>query len=136
VFMKRLNGNGCLAALGVGFLLGVFRLAVDTPVTLGMFGHDANGVAIGYANGSFLWIVNNTYFQYFSVFIFLVSIAVMIGVSYATKAPEPERIQGLTYGTATEEQRRKTRESWTWGDVAASVGVLVAILAAYLYFMG
>ena len=34
VFWKRLNGAGCLAALIVGFLLGLFRLAVDTPVKL------------------------------------------------------------------------------------------------------
>ena len=34
VFNKRLNSKGCLSALVVGFLLGVFRLAVDTPVQL------------------------------------------------------------------------------------------------------
>ena len=39
VFMKRLNAKGCLAALVVGFLMGVFRLAVDTPVTLGLAGY-------------------------------------------------------------------------------------------------
>src|SRR5205809_918560 len=34
VTFKRLNAKGCLAALIVGFLLGAFRLAVDTPVSL------------------------------------------------------------------------------------------------------
>ncbi len=34
VFWKRLNGAGCLAALIVGFLMGLFRLAIDTPVKL------------------------------------------------------------------------------------------------------
>jgi len=131
VFMKRLNGKGCLAALVVGFLLGLFRLAVDTPVLL-----ELPGYKDGYPEGSFLWIINNVYFQYYSVFIFLVSVAVMIAVSYATAAPAPEKIQGLTYGTVTEEQKRKTRASWTWGDVIASAGVLAGILAAYLYFMG
>ena len=82
VFMKRLNAKGCLAALIVGFLLGVFRLAVDTPVSLQLAGFEA-----GYADGSLLWIVNNIYFQYYSLLIFVVSIAVMIGVSYATRAP-------------------------------------------------
>ena len=38
VFWKRLNAAGCLAALIVGFLMGMFRLAVDTPVTLGIEG--------------------------------------------------------------------------------------------------
>ena len=128
VFIKRLNGKGCLAALIVGFILGVFRLAVDTPVKLELIKQ--------YEPGSFLWIVNNTYFQYYSLFIFIVSVIVMIVVSYLTAPPSMEKIQGLTYGTATPEQRRKTRESWAWGDVAASVGVMVAIVLAYLYFTG
>ena len=38
VFNKRLNGKGCLAALIIGFALGVFRLAVDTPVQAGIGG--------------------------------------------------------------------------------------------------
>src|SRR5690606_18979692 len=34
IFMKRLNAKGCLAALIVGFAMGLFRLAVDTPAAL------------------------------------------------------------------------------------------------------
>jgi SSS family solute:Na+ symporter len=131
VFMKRLNGKGCLAALIVGFALGVFRLAVDTPVTLRLAGFDK-----GYPEGSFLWIVNNLYFQYYSVFIFLVCSAVMILVSYATAPPSLEKIRGLTYGTLSDEDRARSRSSWGWGEVAASGAVLAAILVAYLYFQG
>ena len=131
VFMKRLNGKGCLAALIVGFALGVFRLAVDTPVTLKLTGFED-----GYTEGSLFWIVNNIYFQYYSLLIFLVCVFVMIGVSYATEAPSLEKISGLTYGTITDEHRRESRSSWTWGDVAASVAVVLAILAAYLFFNG
>ena len=43
------------------------------------------GFEAGYPEGSFLWIVNNIYFQYYSLLIFLVSAATMIGVSYATE---------------------------------------------------
>ena len=68
--------------------------------------------------------------------IFLVSIAALVIVSYLTAPPDASRLHGLTYGTLTEEQRRESRSSWTKGDVIASVGVLVAILAAYLYFRG
>src|SRR5207237_9882075 len=100
-FNRRLNAKGCLAALIVGFVLGVFRLAVDTPVSL----HLA-GFADGYAPGSFLWIVNNLYFQYYSVFIFVVSVVVMFVVSYATAAPTPEQVAGVTYATAAGEGRR------------------------------
>lgn len=131
VFNKRLNSKGCLSALVVGFLLGVFRLAVDTPVQLKLAGFEN-----GYGQGSFLWIINNIYFQYYSVFICLVCVAVMLGVSYATAAPSLEQIRGLTFGTITDEQRRASRSSWAWRDVVTSAAVLAAIAAAYLYFTG
>src|SRR6266487_1725058 len=131
VFVKRLNAQGALAALVVGFLLGVFRLAVDTPVSL-QFG----SLAHGYAPSSFLWVINNIYFQYYSLFIFIVSAATMVIVSYLTPAPAAERLVGLTYATVTPEQQQQSRASWTRGDVVASAIVLVLILAAYLYFRG
>ncbi|OLB48982.1 MAG: Na+/glucose cotransporter [Gemmatimonadetes bacterium 13_2_20CM_2_65_7] len=131
IFNKRLNSKGCLAALLAGFVLGVFRLAVDTPVSL----HLA-GFANGYAPSSFLWIVNNLYFQYYSLFIFIVSVVVMVVVSYATAPPAPEQVAGLTYGTVTTKDRAQSRASWSGREVIASAVVLVLILAAYLYFRG
>src|SRR5881409_2159733 len=131
VFLKRLNARGALAALVVGFLLGVFRLAVDTPVSLQL-----GTLAHGYTPGSFLWIINNIYFQYYSLFIFIVSAATMVIVSYVTPAPATEQLIGLTVATVTPEQQQQSRASWTRGDVVASAIVLVLILAAYLYFRG
>ena len=131
IFNRRLNSKGCLAALIVGFVLGVFRLAVDTPVSLHL-----PGFADGYAPGSFLWIVNNLYFQYYSLFIFVVSVVVMVAVSYATPPPSPEQLAGLTYSTVTVEDRAQSRGSWDRWDVLASGVVLLLILAAYLYFRG
>jgi SSS family solute:Na+ symporter len=128
VFMKRLNSKGCLAALGVGFLLGIFRLAVDTPVKM------IEGFS--YPEGSFLWIVNNIYFQYYSLMIFVISVAVMVIVSYLTEEPDYARISGLTYGTLSEEHRARSRASRTAGDIVATTIVLLAIVAMYLYFRG
>jgi len=131
VFMKRLNYKGCLAALIVGFLLGVFRLAVDTPVSLKLPGFEA-----GYTEGTLLWIINNIYFQYYSLFIFVVSSIVMIAVSYMTEPPDDKQIQGLTYATESVEDRQLSRSSWDKRDIIASAAVMVAIVAAYLYFTG
>lgn len=128
VFYRRLNRHGCLYALGIGFALGLFRLAVDTPVAL------IDGFS--YTEGSFLWIVNNIFFQYYSLLIFLICIAVMVIVSYMTPAPSYEKISGLTFGTLTKEDRLETRKSWNWRDVASTALVLLLILAAYLFFTG
>lgn len=131
VFMKRLNAKGCLSALIVGFVLGAFRLMVDTPVSLKMAGYEA-----GYPEGSFFWIVNNIYFQYYSLLIFLISVAVMIVVSYLTEPPSEEAIKGLTFGTESEEDRQVSRSSWTRSDLLSSGIVLLLILLAYIYFNG
>ncbi len=131
VFFKRLNARGCFAAMIVGFLIGLFRMMVDTPVTMKLHGFEN-----GYAPGSLLWIVNNINFQYFSVLITIISAVAMVAVSYMTPAPKYEKIKSLAFGTATEEDRRRTRASWDWREVLASAVVLAAILGAYLYFRG
>ena len=131
VFMRRVNAKGCLAALLVGFALGLFRLTVDTPVTLGVAGFEA-----GYAEGSLLWIVNNTFFQYYSVLILAVSAATLIGVSYLTAPPPLAQLAGLTLDTITVGDRRESRASWNRWDVINSAVVLALIAGAYLYFNG
>ena len=115
VFNKRLNGAGCLATLTVGFLMGLFRLAVDTPVKL-----DWAGLGGGYPEGSFFWVVNNTFFQYYSLLIFIVCIIVMVAVNYSTEEPAYERINGLTYATTSAKDREDSRASWDSRDVIGS----------------
>ena len=131
VFFKRMNAAGALWAMVVGFALGMFRMLVDTPVALGL-----NGLQNGYPQGSFLWIINNIYFQYFSVLITIVSAIVMVVVSHMTAAPDEQQIRSLTFETITPEDRASTRASWSWREVAGSSLVLVCILGAYLYFRG
>src|SRR5271157_3934504 len=131
VFFKRMNAQGAFWSMVVGFALGLFRMIVDTPVTLGL-----RGFQDGYPAGSFLWIVNNIYFQYFSVLITIVSAVVMVVVSHMTAEPDYQRIGGLTFETTSREDNAHTRSSWDWREVAASAVVLTCILGAYLYFRG
>jgi SSS family solute:Na+ symporter len=127
VFSKRFTAQGCLWAMIIGFVVGVFRMAVDTPVTIG---------GTPYAEGSFFWIVNNINFQYFSVLITIISAVVMVVVSYMGKEPDVASLSGLTLATASAEDRARTRASWDQRDVLASAFILGAILFAYLYFRG
>ena len=127
VFVKRLNGPGCLATLIVGFIMGLIRLAIDTPVSLK--GHT-------YAEGSLFWIINNMFFQYYSILILIVCAVVFYAVSYATDEPDYEKIEGLTYGTLTDDHRSESRKSWGFWDVFWSGFTMVCIIAAYIYFRG
>ena len=131
VFFKRLNAQGCLWAIAVGFTLGLFRMLIDTPAMLGLPGYEH-----GYTPGSLFWMVNNIYFQYWSVLITIVSAIVMIGVSLATAEPDYTRLKGLTYETVSARDRESSRASWDWREVAGTAVVLLGILFAYVYFNG
>jgi solute:Na+ symporter, SSS family len=102
-------------------------LAVDTPVKL---------LGTTYTEGSFLWIINNIFFQYYSLLITVVCIIVFMVVSYATKPPDYAKIGGLTYSTLTAEDRMRSRASWNSKDVFLSLLLIALIIAIYMYFTG
>jgi SSS family solute:Na+ symporter len=127
VFWKRLNAKGCLWAMIIGFGVGLFRMLIDTPVTL---------QGTGYTAGSFLWIINNINFQYFSILITVISATVMIVVSYLTEQPDYGKIENLSFGTRTDVHKSESSASWDWREVVTSLIVLGVILGGYLYFVG
>jgi len=126
VFWKRMNSKGAMTALVVGFVLAILRLSVDTMATLGT----------EFQEGSFLWLVNSVYFQYYSALILAICVVSMVAVSYLTQAPDYEKLKGLTFGTTSQAERAESRASWSWGDVIASVVVVLAILGSYVFFSG
>jgi len=89
-----------------------------------------------YTEGSFLWVVNNIFFQYYSLLITIVCIIVFLVVSYATKPPDYAKIGGLTFSTLSAEDRRETRASWNAKDVILSILLVATIIAIYVYFTG
>ena len=125
---KRLNAQGCLAALTIGFLMGLFRLAIDTPIAL------IDGFA--YDEGTLFWIINNIFFQYYSLLIFLVSAVTMVVVSYATSEPSYEQIRGLTFDTLSNEEKAVDRAGVSKWDFIMTGIVILLIVMAYLYFTG
>ena len=128
VFWKRLNAKGCMSALIVGFLMGLFRLAIDTPVKM--------ATGFSYTEGSFFWIMNHIFFQYYSLLIFIVCIIVMVVVSYMTNVPAYEKLEGLTYSTTTADHKKESRSSWGMKEVIASAGLVLIIIGIYIYFSG
>jgi len=129
VFWKRLNAKGCLWAMIVGFAVGLFRMAVDTPVTMGVKPHD-------YEPGTFFWVINNINFQYFSILITIISALTMILVSYATPAPDYATLKDLTFATRARHLSTDAKSGWDWREVTASAVVLAAVVFGYLYFTG
>lgn len=119
----RINGWGAVWALGVGFVLGMGKLTLQSMVQSGVIEAGTVWGALGAFNG-----------YYFAGLLFLVSVGVLVGVSWATKAPSLEQLRGLTFRTLSIQAQSENRKTWDWRDVALTTVVLGLVLAIYLYF--
>ena len=134
LFCKRINAQGAVAGLSIGFIAGMAKLAIQGMVGAGKIvalGSDVVGDVI---RSDALYAIGDYNFLFASGWLLGISIAVIVCVSLMTERPSPEQIVGLTYATATEEQRRENRESWNKWDVIGSGVVLGLVLTMYLYF--
>ncbi len=120
---RRVNGRAAVWALGVGFVLALLKLTLQSMVQSGALEATSLLGAIGAFNG-----------YYFSGLLFLLSVGLLLGVSLATEPPPLEKIQGLTFGTVSRQDRADSRRTWDWRDVLLTIIVLGLVLAIYLYF--
>lgn len=78
IFYKRINGKGALAALWTGFVLGIGRLVLEFQTQSSDLVLDPNSLLGSLVTMNFL---------HYAIFLFVVSIVVMILVSFSTPAP-------------------------------------------------
>lgn len=120
VFFKRLNAKGAYTAMVVGFILGILKL------TLQMLA-DKLPPGILYDFGA----IN---FLYFCIYLFLISVAIMVVVSLLTPPPPAAQIEGLTFSTTVAEDKAASRASWNAMDVVLSLIVVAIIISVFIYF--
>ena len=121
VFFKRLNGRGAYTAMVVGFIIGLLKL------TLQML---QDKLPVGGLLHSFATIN----FLYFCIYLFLLSVAVMVVVSLLTPPPDEEHIKGLTFSTTVAEDKAASRASWNKWDVILSLIVVAIIISIFTIF--
>jgi len=119
LFWKRINAAGAVTALIGGFVIGMLRLVLELSKD---------------SLSGFLYQFADLNFLYFCVYLFLVSIGMMIIVSGFTQSPAFEKIKGLTYATTVSEDKAASRASWSYKDVLLSVVVLIIIALVLIYF--
>lgn len=120
VFFKRLNAKGAYTAMVVGFILGIAKL------TLQMLRNDLPpGILYDFATINFL---------YFCIYLFVISVGIMVTVSLLTPPPPAAQIEGLTFATTVAEDRAASRASWNTLDVVLSLIVVAVIVAIFIYF--
>ncbi|MCI0388868.1 MAG: sodium:solute symporter [Acidobacteria bacterium] len=89
VCWKRINGRGAIVSLLVGFALGAIRFILEVVYARSTL----SGFMKFYVGMNFL---------HFAVFMFIVCVATLVTVSLLTPAPEPSKVNGLTFQTVKE----------------------------------
>ena len=120
---KRINSHGAFWGLIIGFVLGMFKLTVQTLVQSGAMAPTGLLGSIGAFNG-----------YYFAGVLFLISVILIIGISLLTDAQPEAQIAGLTFGSVTAEHRAEDQASVGWPDYLGTAVVLGLVLGIYLYF--
>ena len=121
---KRASAKGGMWGLLSGLIIGLTRL----------------GAKVLYSNwpdasdNLFKYLFYDVNWLFFCGWMMLFCCLVVIVVSLCTQAPEPAKIQGLVFGTATPEQLAATRKSWNKWDVIHTCIILGITAAFYYYF--
>ena len=135
VFNRKITPKAGQWGLIIGFLIGMFRLGlmVFDPGT--HFDHVANKLVTdpSLRYGLFKFILDYNWLH-FCLFLFFLTIAIMVAVSFFTPKAGEEQLQGLTYFSQSPEQRQETRNSWTAFDVVTSLIVVAVCVIFYIHF--
>jgi solute:Na+ symporter, SSS family len=131
ILWPRLNGQGAISSLLVGFVIGAVRFIFEV---LDKSRH--------YQSGALRRLVDINFLHY-GVLMFVVCTIVLIGVSMLSPAPERKKIAGLTFATmdvkldstAVENQRmqRESRREHT-ANLAFTALLLIAVVGLWIHF--
>ena len=121
---KRTSAQGGMWGLLSGLIIGLTRL----------------GAKVYYSNVAdasdnlFKYLFYDLNWLFFCGWMLLFCCVVVVVVSLCTKAPDPEKIKGLVFGTSTPEQIEATRQSWNKWDIIHTCIILGLTVAFYWYF--
>lgn len=138
ILWPRLNGTGAISSLLAGFLMGAVRFVMELK--------DRVDAGHYFTSGAARWLVDMNFLHY-AILMFVVCSAVLIVVSYATKAPERKRLAGLTFATVGEQMdlaavdvpqaefRPAAETIWEHRiNVVFSVLLVCTIIGLWIYF--
>ena len=126
ILWKRATAQGGMWALISGLAIGLCRLGAKV--------YYSNADVLPGSQNIFKYLFYDVNWLFFCGWMLVFCLLVAIVVSYCTKAPDPEKIRGLVFGTSTPEQRAATRASWNKWDVIHSCIILGITAAFYYYF--
>jgi SSS family solute:Na+ symporter len=131
ILWPRLNGQGAISSLLVGFVLGAVRFVFEV---LDKTRH--------YDSGAIRWLVDMNFLHY-AIFMFVICSIVLIGVSMLYPAPDRKKLAGLTFATVDEKldttdlktpklEKESLRERYL--NVAFTGVLLATVIGLWIYF--
>jgi SSS family solute:Na+ symporter len=135
VFNRKITPKAGEWGLLIGFLIGMFRLGlmIFDPGT-----HFDSATQKLITDPSLRYGIFEFVLQYnwlnFCVFLFLLTMGIMVVISMFTPKAGAEQLKGLTYFSQTPEQIAETRASWSKSDVFTSLVVVAVCVVFYIYF--
>jgi len=127
ILWARANGSAAIVVLIIGFFLGAMKFIID--ILYRSFGY----------RGGFISYLGEVNFLHFAIFLFLVSLIIMIVVSLNTKAPPKDKVKGFTLKYANEivKDEAYKLESGKYRKInLIATGGLVLILSVYWFIFG
>jgi SSS family solute:Na+ symporter len=131
ILWPRLNGEGAISSLLVGFVLGAVRFIFEV---LDKTSH--------YTSPALRWLVDMNFLHY-AVLMFVVCTVVLIGVSMMYPAPARKKIAGLTFATVddklesmdvrTSNLKRETHKEHMV-NVVFTIVLIVTVFSLWIYF--
>jgi len=131
ILWPRLNGQGAISSLLVGFVLGAVRFVAEV---LDKTRH--------YDSPSLRWLIDMNFLHY-AIFMFVICSIVLIGVSMMYPAPERKKLAGLTFATVDDKvdnvdvnSPHLARESPLERkvNIAATLLLLSTVIGLWIYF--
>jgi SSS family solute:Na+ symporter len=120
ILWRRANARGAMAALLIGFVLGMGRLVAElNKESLG------NGALRSFAEVNFL---------HFAALLFAVCVVVLIAASLTAPPPRPEQVEGITFGGTRAPARGDRDRAGRRVDLMLSGLVVLGVLGTWLYF--
>ena len=123
IFYKRINGTGAFATLIMGVVVAFIRITLEL-------------IKDGFDSNSFLYKMGDMNFLSFGAWFFLFCMIFLVVVSLLTPPPSKEHVVNLTFGTITEEEKLKNKDSYSWVDIAVSIVIVAIVIGVMVFFNG
>ena len=121
IISKRVTSSAAIVTLFSGLLVATLRICSE------IFKDSLSGI---------MYQIATINFSHMAIFMFLFSISICIVTSFLTTPKSEISLQGLTFSTITDEQKKSAKNSYTKGDVFFSVLLIAIVIMILTYFTG